>query len=48
MIRNARPDGLLVAVEPFIGKHTAEVFEFAATTRCPGATIVESRPAAVD
>ena len=35
MIRNARPDGLLVAVEPFIGKHIAEVFEFAASTRLP-------------
>ncbi len=35
LIRNARPDGLLVAVEPFIGKHIAEVFEFAASTRLP-------------
>ena len=35
LIRNARPDGLLVAVEPFIGKHIAEVIEFAATTRLP-------------
>jgi putative ABC transport system substrate-binding protein len=35
VIRNARPGGLLVAVEPLIGKHIAEVFEFAATTRLP-------------
>jgi len=35
LIRNARPDGLLVAVEPFIGKHIAEVIEFAAITRLP-------------
>ena len=35
LIRNAHPDGLLVAVEPFIGKHIAGVIEFAATTRLP-------------
>jgi putative tryptophan/tyrosine transport system substrate-binding protein len=35
MIRNAHPDGLLVAVEPLIQTHGAEVIEFAATTRLP-------------
>ncbi len=35
VIRNARPDGLYVAVEPLIGHHEAEVLEFAATTRLP-------------
>ena len=34
-IRNPRPDGLLVAVEPLIGTHGAEVIKFAATTRLP-------------
>ena len=35
VIRNARPDGLLVAAEPLIGTHEAELLEFAATTRLP-------------
>jgi putative ABC transport system substrate-binding protein len=35
VIRNARPDGLLVMVEPLIGTRIAEVFEFAASTRLP-------------
>ncbi len=35
VLRNARPDALLVAVEPLIGAHSAEVIEFAATTRLP-------------
>ena len=35
VIRNARPDGLLVMLEPLIGSHIAEVIEFAATTRLP-------------
>jgi len=34
-LRNARPDGLVVAVEPLIGAHSAEVIDFAATTRLP-------------
>jgi putative ABC transport system substrate-binding protein len=34
-IRSAHPDGLIVAVEPLIGTHGAEVVEFAATTRLP-------------
>jgi len=34
-IRGAHPDGLLVAVEPLIGTHVAEVIEFAATTHLP-------------
>ena len=34
-IHNARPDGLVVAVEPMIGTRFAEVIEFAATTRLP-------------
>ena len=35
VIRNARPDGLLVMMEPLIGTHVAKVIEFAATTRLP-------------
>jgi putative ABC transport system substrate-binding protein len=35
MIRNMRPDGLLVMGEPFIGEHGAEVFAFAASARLP-------------
>ena len=35
MIRNAHLDGLLVAVEPLIQTHGAEVIAFAATTRLP-------------
>jgi len=35
VLRNARPDALLVAVEPLIGAHSAEVIEFAAATRLP-------------
>ena len=34
-IRSAHPDGLLVLAEPVIGARTAEVIEFAATTRLP-------------
>ena len=35
MIRNMRPDGLLVMGDPWIGEHRAEVFTFAATARLP-------------
>jgi putative ABC transport system substrate-binding protein len=35
MIRNARPDALLVLVEPLIGAHRAEVIDFAARARLP-------------
>ena len=34
-IRSAHPDGLLVLVKPLFGTRTAEVIEFAATTRLP-------------
>jgi ABC-type uncharacterized transport system substrate-binding protein len=35
MIRNARPDALLVLVEPLIGAHRGEVIEFASAVRLP-------------
>jgi putative ABC transport system substrate-binding protein len=35
MIRDMRPDGLLVMTDPFIGDHRAEVIAFAASTRVP-------------
>jgi putative ABC transport system substrate-binding protein len=35
VIRNARPDGLLVMVDPLIGSYVAEVIAFAATSRLP-------------
>ena len=35
VIRNARPDGLLVMVEPLIGGQRAQVIEFAASIRLP-------------
>ena len=35
MIRDARPDALLVMGDPFIGEHRAEVFAFAASARLP-------------
>jgi putative ABC transport system substrate-binding protein len=35
VIRNAGPDGLVVMMEPLIGKHFAELIEFAATARLP-------------
>jgi putative ABC transport system substrate-binding protein len=35
MIRNMRPDGLLVMGDPWIGEHRAEVFTFAASARLP-------------
>ena len=35
MIRDMRPDGLLVMGDPFIGDHRAEVFAFAASSRLP-------------
>src|SRR5262249_36060703 len=34
-IRSAHPDGLIVAVEPVIGMHGAQVIDFAATERLP-------------
>jgi putative ABC transport system substrate-binding protein len=34
-IRNAHPDGLIVGVEPLIGTHRAEIFDFASTARLP-------------
>jgi putative ABC transport system substrate-binding protein len=42
MIRNARPDALLVLVEPLIGAHRAEVIDFAARARLP--TIYDNGP----
>jgi putative ABC transport system substrate-binding protein len=44
MIRNARPDALLVLVEPLIGAHRAEVIDFAARARLP--TIYDNSPTA--
>jgi putative ABC transport system substrate-binding protein len=44
MIRNARPDALLVLVEPLIGAHRAEVIDFAASARLP--TIYDNGPSA--
>jgi putative ABC transport system substrate-binding protein len=35
LIRDTRPDALLVMVDPFIGEHRAEVFAFAASARLP-------------
>ena len=35
MIRNMRPDGLVVMAEPLIGGHRAEVIAFAASVRLP-------------
>ena len=35
MIRNMRPDGLLVMLEPLIGGQRAQVNAFAASTRLP-------------
>ena len=35
MIRDTRPDALLVMGDPFVGEHRAAVFEFAAGTRLP-------------
>jgi len=35
VIRNARPDGLVVFAEPLIATHHAEVFDFAASARLP-------------
>ena len=35
MIREMRPDALLVMGDPFIGEHRAEVFAFAASARLP-------------
>ncbi len=35
MIRDMRPDGLMVMGDPFIGQHQAEVFAFAASARLP-------------
>lgn len=40
LIRNARPEGLLVASEPLIGEHDAKIFEFATAMRLP--TIYDS------
>jgi putative ABC transport system substrate-binding protein len=44
VIRNARPDGLLMLVEPLIGAHRAEVIDFAARARLP--TIYDNGPTA--
>ena len=35
MIRNMRPDGLLVMGDPLIGRHRAQVIAFAASARLP-------------
>jgi len=35
MIRETRPDALLVMADPFIGQHRTEVFAFAARARLP-------------
>jgi putative ABC transport system substrate-binding protein len=35
VIRDMRPDGLLVMADPFIGDHQTEVFSFAASARLP-------------
>lgn len=35
MIRDTRPDGLLVMGDPFVGEHRAEVVAFAASARLP-------------
>jgi putative tryptophan/tyrosine transport system substrate-binding protein len=35
MIRNMRPDGLLVVSDPLTGRHRAQVIEFAASARLP-------------
>src|SRR5262249_20349158 len=34
-IRGAHPDGLIVGVEPLIGKHSVEIIDFASTVRLP-------------
>ena len=44
MIRNARPDALLVLVEPLIAAHRAEVIDFTARARLP--TIYDNGPTA--
>jgi putative ABC transport system substrate-binding protein len=44
MIRNARPDALLVLVEPLIAAHRAEVIDFATRARLP--TIYDNGPTA--
>ena len=43
-IRNARPDALLVLVEPLIAAHRSEVFEFAAAAGLPA--VYDNGPAA--
>jgi putative tryptophan/tyrosine transport system substrate-binding protein len=45
-IRNARPDALLVLVEPLIAAHRTELIDFAAVARLP--TIYDNGPTYVD